>query len=412
MPHRPRTGLWAGYAVLTACFLTGFFYRFSPATFAEELGRDLGTSATALGALASWHFWVYTAAQIPAGTAVDRWGARRSAAAGSAIAAAGALSLATADGFLQASLGPILTGLGMSAVFVAAMKYNAARFEPRHYGLVTGLTMLLANIGSVAAGSPSAILLEHFSWRAVFLGAAALSTALALASVAAVRDQTPDTAARPPREGLSALAGRKGLWPVFWCTIGTNATFYSFSGLWGTPLLGDGFGLATSTAAVYSTVALTLYGLGSLLIGIASDKAGRRKPFLVGTSAAAVAGWAALAAAPWSPGPSGLLLYGLVGLAASQVTVSFAAVKELAPGTAAGKALALVNAGVFGATAVLQPLFGRVLDAAGGDSPDLADYRTALALPLALSAIGLATSLRTTETHCRDLHPRPEPARS
>ncbi|MFF2809250.1 hypothetical protein ACFVT2_19105 [Streptomyces sp. NPDC058000] len=136
------------------------------------------------------------------------------------------------------------------------------------------------------------------------------------------------------------------MWLLFWCTVGTNGTFYAFSALWGGPLLTDGFGLSDVAASWYATASLALYGVGSLLTGLLSDRAGRRKPFVVTASVAVVLGRAGLAWTPWSPGWSAFALYGLVGLAAAQVTVSFAALKESVGSRGAATTLSVVNSGV------------------------------------------------------------------
>ncbi|MGW7411357.1 MFS transporter [Streptomyces sp. NPDC054863] len=410
--RRHRFFRWSGYTVLTACFLSGFFYRFAPATFAQSLSASLGTSAAQLGMLAAWHFWVYTAAQIPAGILVDRLGTRLCVAAGTLVTAIGAFAQATAGGLVQASMGPLLTGLGLSVVFVGVMKNNAVWFAPRHYGTITGLTMLLANLGSILAGSPSAVLVSHMSWRTIFVAASVVSLTLAVAVLALVRNGPGEQGllAVPPRtartgegawQSVRNVLRRREMWPVFWCTIGTNGTFYAFSGLWGVPVLTDGFGLSNAHATLYTTLALAAYGTGALLIGLVSDRLGRRKPLLLASSAAALAGWLLLALAPWRPGWSGLALYVLVGLAAAQVTVSFAALKELVPGHLAATALAVANTGVFAASAMIQPLFGWIVDLtgqAGSGTPAPDAYRPALLLPVAFSAVGLLGALRSRET--------------
>ncbi|MBW1596854.1 MFS transporter [Streptomyces sp. JJ38] len=395
------------WSVLAGCFLLGFFHRFAPATFADALSTDLDVTDAQLGALASWHFWTYTVAQIPAGLLVDRHGTRRCVAVGSTVTAAGALLLAVAQNLVTASAGPLLTGAGLSVVFVGIMKFNAAWFSPERYGLVTGVTMLLATCGAVAAGSPTAWLLEHFPWRGLFAVAAAAGLALSLAVAALVRNHPAGSASAPvsgaARGGLRDAFRSRALWPLLLATAGTNGTFYAFSGLWGVPLLTDTRGLSNTAAAWYTTAALTVYGIGCLAIGVWSDRAGRRKPFILGTSAMALTGWACLALLPWDAGWQGLALYALVGAAASQVTVSFAALKEAVPAHIAATALAILNAGCFGVSAALQPLFGLVLDAELG-------WDRALALMAGTSALGLLAARASRETWCRPVAPADSPA--
>ncbi|MFC4376284.1 MFS transporter [Nocardia halotolerans] len=398
----PRARRLVGWSVLAGCFLLGFFHRFAPATSAEALSADLGADGAALGALAAWHFWMYTVAQIPAGMLVDRYGTRRCVAVGALMTGAGSFALAGAPSVVVASVGPVLTGAGLSVVFVGIMKYNAAWFRPESYGLVTGVTMLLATCGAILAGSPTAWLLEHYSWREVFAVAAVAGVVLSVAVAVVVRNRPP----RDPAPGAAFSGGaraslrgalrRRELWPLLLATVGTNGTFYAFAGLWGVPLLTEAHGLSNTVATVYNTVALVVYGVGCLAIGVWSDRVGRRKPFLLATSAMAVAGWVGLAALPWSPGWQGMGLYVLVGAAASQVTVSFAALKESVPTHVAATALAVLNAGVFAASAALQPLFGLVVDSGSG-------WGWALVLMAGAAAAGLVAVRYSHETWCTPL---------
>lgn len=398
--HRVRR--LAGWSALAGCFVLGFFHRFAPATFADSLSASLKASGAELGALASWHFWVYTVAQIPAGLLVDRYGSRICVTMGSVVTAAGSLMLSSAHGLAVASIGPVLTGAGLSVVFVGIMKYNADWFRPEAYGAITGITMLLAAAGAIAAGSPAAWLLEHFSWRQLFVAAAVIGLVFSLGVALVVRNRPPNTPSPPAGSGPGGRAGLvtalrcREMWPLLLATIGTNGVFYAFAGLWGVPLLTETRGLSNTAASVYTTTALAMYGVGCMVIGIWSDHAGRRKPFLLATSAMALVGWASLAVLPWSVGWQGILLYALVGAAASQVTVSFAALRESVSPVVAATALAVLNAGVFATSAALQPLFGLVVDSGAG-------WKMALLLMVGTSALGLLAAFRTRETRCRPL---------
>lgn len=398
---RAKSSRNLAWAVLAACFLLGFFHRFAPATFADSVAASLGASSTTLGILFSWHFWVYTAAQIPAGMLVDRYGVRWTVFSGSIVTACGSYVLATADTALMASVGPALTGAGLSVVFVGIMKFNAMWFRPENYGLITGLTMLLATSGAILAGTPMALLLEHFEWRVLFALAAVAGLALSTCVALFVRDATNNKMRGEPAGsalgGLSKALSQKAMWPLLFATVGTNGTFYAFAGLWGVPVLTDSRGIEHSSAVWYVTAAMVVYCAGCLGIGVISDKVGCRKPFLFGTSVLAVIGWGGLTLLPWQAGWQALILYILVGAAASQVTVSFAALKESVPERVSATALAILNAGVFGASAALQPLFGVTLDSGFA-------WNTALGLMLLTSLVGLICASFIRET-------RPTPVR-
>ncbi|WUM88604.1 MFS transporter [Nocardia salmonicida] len=196
------------------------------------------------------------------------------------MTAAGSFTLASAQSVVVASVGPVLTGAGLSVVFVGIMKFNAAWFRPGSYGLVTGVTMLLATCGAIIAGSPTAWLLERYSWREVFAVAAVAGVVLSVAVAVVVRNRPPHSLVEAgvpsggARAGLRTALRRRELWPLLLATVGTNSTFYAFAGLWGVPLLTETRSLSNTVAAAYTTAALAVYGVGCPAIGVWSDRVG------------------------------------------------------------------------------------------------------------------------------------------
>lgn len=140
--------------------------------------------------------------------------------------------------------------------------------------------MLLATCGAIIAGSPTAWLLERYSWREVFAVAAVAGVVLSVAVAAVVRNRPPHSLVEAgvpsggARAGLRTALRRRELWPLLLATVGTNGTFYAFAGLWGVPLLTETRGLSNTVAAAYTTAALAVYGVGCPAIGVWSDRVG------------------------------------------------------------------------------------------------------------------------------------------
>ena len=65
------------WALGAALYLIAFYQRVAPAVITQELSRDFGLSAGALGNLSAFYFYSYVAVQIPTGLLADRWGPRR-----------------------------------------------------------------------------------------------------------------------------------------------------------------------------------------------------------------------------------------------------------------------------------------------------------------------------------------------
>jgi sugar phosphate permease len=147
---------WRICAILVLSYMLVFFHRMAPAAVASDLMQAFQTTGAALGSLAAMYYYLYTAMQIPSGILADSLGPRISVTLGSLVAGLGSILFGLAGEFSTASVGRFLVGLGVSVVFVGLMRSNAAWFSDRHYGRISGLTLLLGNLGSIMAAVPLA----------------------------------------------------------------------------------------------------------------------------------------------------------------------------------------------------------------------------------------------------------------
>jgi len=425
-PRRFQQVRWAIYAVLILAYMSVFFHRMAPAVVSAELMTAFHTTGAALGSLAAMYYYIYTVMQIPAGVLADTVGTRAVATLGNLVAGIGSIVFGLAASIEMAMVGRFLVGLGVSVIFVGLMKSNTVWFRERIYGLISGVTLLLGNIGSVLAAGPLAWLLGHVSWRAAFVGIGVFSLVLAALSLFIVRNRPEDVGFPSLRamEGKSAHAERERhwlhdmrevwgnlrVWPGFWFNFGMAGGLFAFAGLWGIPLLRDVHGLTRDAAAQYTTLTLLAMAVGTLLLGWISDRLGRRKPVMAGSALLYLLVCAALLWLPWAPGVGGMLLFALLGLCGSGFVLSYASAKEVCAPALSGMAISVVNTGLFLGAAIMQPLFGWVLDRGwagmllnGVRLYSAANYHAALWLMLGFAAIALVAALRLTETRGRNI---------
>lgn len=417
---------WGIFAILILAYMTVFFHRMAPGVVASDLMAAFATSGAALGSLAAMYYYIYTAMQIPAGVLADTLGPRVGVALACVVAGVGSMLFGLADSFAVAATGRLLVGLGVSVVFVGLMRSNAWWFPERTAGAISGLTLLLGNLGAILAAGPLAALVSLVSWRAVFVGMGILSLVIAALTLAFVRSRPEDAgfpsvreqeglAPHPPRDqhwllDLRGVFGTPVVWPVFFMMFGVAGSLFAFAGLWGVPLMRDLFGLTRGAASLYTTAALAGFALGCLLAGALSDALGRRKPVIVGGALVALLVWVGLVLLPWGPGFTGLLLFGLLGLGSGAFVVGYVAAREVVPAGVAGMTIALVNTGLFLGAAILQPAFGWVMDLTwDGTLSDgvrhyaRADYRNGLWLSAGFALVGLIGALAIRETRGRNL---------
>lgn len=401
---------WGGWCLLISIFMSGFFFRFAPSTLSGSMQQELSLTATTLGIVAAMHFWVYTLMQVPAGIFTDSVGIRNGGIVGGAVTTIGAFFFGIAPNLVILLVGSALMGLGLSAVFVALMSYNATWFSSECHSLVMGTTMLLAALGSVIAQTPTAHLLHWFSWREIVLFFAAFTLFATICLLIFCkndpaprqkRDSKAKTTAYSVLRGNRYVLRERQVWLLFFCVAATNGTLYAFLGLWAVPLLTDGFSIQPAQAAQYATVALIVYGISSLFWGWIAGRIGAKKPIIVVTAMLSVAVWALMAFAEWELGWLAMALFVLLGLSGGPVGVIFAATKESVALANVGFATALVNMGAFLTAALVQSGFGIILDSVSAvepeTAPSLQNYQLALILPLAISGLGVVASLLLKE---------------
>jgi MFS family permease len=341
----------------------------------------------------------------------DTLGPRRLLFGGGLIAAAGAALFGLAPAFGWAAFGRMLVGLGTAVAFVAALKLIATWFEERRFATLTGTVVLLGNLSSAAAGGPFAWVLQVLPWRTLMLILAALSVAVAVGALAAVRDAPAGRDAVRLgsgnwRKGLRAVLGNRASWPGFWANLGMGAAFLGFAGLWAVPYFVAVHGMTRVQAANHATLMLASFACGGFLWGSISDRLRRRRPvFVVGAALLALC-WIPLLAGLRLPSVAGTLLCIAIGLGAAGLTISWACAKEVNLPQYSGMATALVNTGCFLGPALIQPLVGWVLDWRGAAAPgahSAADWQRGLWVILGFSLFGLAAALFVRETRARGI---------
>jgi sugar phosphate permease len=392
------------FALALASFVLSFFHRTAPAAIAGELTQAFSISAAVLGTLAATYFYVYTLLQIPVGVLADTLGPRKLLAGGSAIAALGSLLFALAPAWELAAAGRTLVGIGVSVAFISILKVSAVWFPANRFATLAGLTMFAGNLGAVIAGAPLAWLVTQASWRSVFVGLAVLSALLAVFSWWRVRDRPEDlglpavnpaapSAARLPwMRAVARVLANRVTWPAFFVNVGVGGSYLAFAGLWAVPFLQQTRGMSRVVAAQHTSLLLLGVAIGSLVIGLISDRLQSRRGVMRAFVVLYLLSWA-----PWVlhadwPIAATLGWFLLMGLLIPGFTLSWTIAKEANPVEFSGIATAVVNVGIFLGTGVLQPLVGWVLDR-GREAGDVAGAWDRGILVLAgAAALGAAAS--------------------
>jgi sugar phosphate permease len=414
---------WTSYTLVVLGYMLAFFHRMAPAAIATDLQQSFNASGAELGALAAAYFYTYMVMQIPVGVMADTLGIRKIVALGAALAGIGSILFGSADTMVVATVGRILIGLGVSSMFISLMKLNSVWFHDRHFGTVGGMSILLGNLGAVLAATPLVWAVTQTSWRNVFIAVGLFSIVLGVLVWMFVRSHPGEAGlpsmreldgkpAHPKHEGhwydgLLKVMKNRASWSGLLPNIGIGGSLFAFAGLWGIPYLRDVHHMARNVAASHTTLLLFSFALGALLVGILSDRIGKRLPVIIGGIALYVLCWVPIVFA-WTLSSSlNYLLFALMGVGASGFTLTWASVKEVNPPALSGMATSVINTGAFLGAAVLQPLVGWVMDQdwdgkllAGARVYSEHNYSMGLGIMFGFSIAGLIGAFFIHETNC------------
>ncbi len=415
---------WVVWGLGAAFYLSGFYQRVAPAVMTDYLMADFGIGAASLGNLSAFYFYSYAAIQIPTGILADYWGTKKLLTAGAFTAFLGAFLFAVAPNIFLASAGRLLIGGSVGVAWVALLKLSMHWFPPRRFAMTSGLALFCGIAGAVSAGMPLRIMIDHFGWRPVMLASAGGSLAVAVAIWIVVRDDPSERGYAsfiPPANitphatqslfaGLLKVFHYKNTWLLSFAPSGVAGPVLAFSGLWGVPFLSTHYGLSPAESAALTSVLLVAWAVGGPVLGVLSDRIGRRKPLYVAGCFVCWAGWSLILFMPQLPVWLLTVLVSIVGFASGAMILGFAFVKESVPPSLTGTVSGVCNMGVIIGPMVLQPVMGWILDRNwtgtlenGIKIYDLGAYQSAFSLMMIWSILSAVLISFTTETHCRQM---------
>lgn len=365
---------WIMWGLVANLYLVGFFQRVAPAVMVNELMADFHIGAAVLGNLSAAYFYAYAAMQIPSGMLADAIGPRRLSALAALIASAGIFLFALAPSLWVAYLGRFLIGASVAVAFVACMKLAGHWFPTNRFATITGVALLLGNLGGVLAGVPLAESIALFGWRASMFASGMITLVGAILIWIVVRDdpsergyqsfaysKSVDEKTVSAGQALIKVVKERNTWLLFLAGGLSSAPLLVFAGLWGVPYLTQVYALDRSQAALLTSTMLLAWAVGGPTLGALSDRIHRRKPpYLLANLAAAVL-WGVFL---FVDIPQALLypLFAAIGFTSGGLIIGFAFAREVNHPAVAGTVGGVVNMSILGFAAILQPLLGSVLD--------------------------------------------------
>lgn len=395
-----------------------YFLRVSPGVMEHQLTEAFHITASSFGALAGLYYWAYMPMQLPAGILFDRFGSRFVLSFACLTAVLGLLLFVTADSFMAAGSGRFLIGLGTAFSYIGVLKLASLWLPPDRFATVAGLTTATGMACAALSQKYLTAVVETAGFRHALHTSLIAGGILVLLIVAIIRSRPRqpvvlklvDASTPPPRASLFQTLRHLSMNPQMWLIGVIGCLLYLpasvFLDLWGIPWLKTVHHLTAAQAVNVSNITFAGWIISGPIIGMLSDKIGRRKfPLVV------FGGFAALLLCIIFYVPSLTLsmlyvLFFMTGFCCGAHPLCFALGKEINSPEIAGTAIAATNMLIMAGGAIFQPLVGKLLDwhaglPAGMNSLPVystADYTFALSVvPLGV-VLGIILSLFIRET--------------
>lgn len=214
-PHQLKgPAVYGVFLCFAFAYLMSFAMRSVSAVIAPELIRDFNLTNAQLGSLGSAYFLAFAALQLPLGIWLDRYGSRRVHATLLLISATGCMIFAGADNYVTLWIGRALTGMGVAAGLMAALKAYRYWYPAERQQSLAAWTLMAGSLGALLVTVPARWAIEWLSWRWVFWGGGSLFVLAALfLFVGLPRDEEQHSARTAGGASLRELIG--GYRPVF-----------------------------------------------------------------------------------------------------------------------------------------------------------------------------------------------------
>ena len=167
-----------------AWFLIAVFYalqyifRVIPNTFSSVIMEKFNVGALALGQFSAFYYVGYTAAHIPLGMLIDRYGPKRVVPICIAMTVLGVIPMVFGSWYLV-QLGRIMTGVGSAAAALSIFKVSNMYFGKR-FAVMTSIAMVIGFLGAMYGGMPVLSLMDTYGWNTVMLAIVGVGCVLAV----------------------------------------------------------------------------------------------------------------------------------------------------------------------------------------------------------------------------------------
>lgn len=382
-------------AVLFTYFLI-VSQRTAPGLITDQLMKEFGVTAAAIGLLTSIQFFAYASLQVPIGILSDRFGPNVFLISGTLLNGIGTLLFSFAGNEYILFAARMLVGIGDATIWINVVIILGRWFKVNEFVKLLGFAGMSGSFGFLLATVPFSIWISIWGWRIPFLAVGIILTILSLLLYFILILQPSRMGIEPnktkgkkePAEKTANILKRifsdRQAWATFLCHFGVVGTYVGFIGSWAVPYGMEKYDLTRSESSQLVMIGLIGAIIGAPLMSFISGRMGSiKRPYLF-AHIIVVLGWAVFLVFQGKP-PYLLLivLFLIMGYGNGASTLTFAIVRKSFDIRDVGVVSGFANTGGFLSAVLLPFIFGKVLDTFE------AGYQYGFIIPVIFSLIGL-----------------------
>jgi MFS family permease len=333
------------------------------AVLASHLMGSLSLSPGQLGLLTSAFFFAFVVAQLPVGTALDRYGPRRVQLVLMLVAAFGALLFAKGESFGELVLARALMGFGVGGTLMGAVKAIGAWMSPKKLPSLHGYLIAVGGLGAASATTPVRLMLHYTDWRGLFMGLAAVTAAVAvLIWLVTPRVAPQGSATLPSMQSLLEVCRNKTFRNTISLVLLPHNVVLGIQGLWIARWLSDVAHFSDAAVAYLLYLSMAAVIFGAIGVGIVTEWAGKRGVKPIDVAAIGVGVFLLVQVAMLlNYKPSFELLAVLFTLIGTITGIEYSIVAQSMPPELAKRGTPCLNMLIFSGAFLVQAGFGQII---------------------------------------------------
>ena len=172
--HRARPRARTIFLAFAFAYFLSALLRAVTATLAPVFSAEMGLAAGQLGLLGGAYFLGFALMQLPLGSALDRWGAKRVLILFLLVAVVGCAAFAVARSLSQLLAARFFIGVGVAACLMAPLTCYRHLFSVAAQLRANAWMLMTGSLGMLASTLPVQWLLPSVGWRGLFAAVSGL----------------------------------------------------------------------------------------------------------------------------------------------------------------------------------------------------------------------------------------------